>query len=67
MATMVEGETVKSPRELVISLYAPMPDITRKITPDIKDPGSVLLFVDLSGGKNRLGGSALAQVHSSNR
>ncbi len=64
MATMVGGETVKSPRELVISLYAPMADITRKITPDIKDPESELLFIDLSGGKNRLGGSALAQVHS---
>ncbi|MEE4165075.1 MAG: phosphoribosylformylglycinamidine synthase, partial [Desulfocapsaceae bacterium] len=64
MATMVDGETVKSPRQLVISLYAPMPDITKKITPDIKDPESELLFIDLSGGKNRLGGSALAQVHS---
>ena len=64
MATMVAGETVKSPRELVISLYAPMADITRKITPDIKDPEAELLFIDLSGGKNRLGGSALAQVHS---
>ena len=64
MATMVGGETVKSPRELVISLYAPMADITRKITPDIKNPEAELLFIDLSGGKNRLGGSALAQVHS---
>jgi len=64
MATMVGDETVKSPRELVISLYAAMPDITKKVTPDIKDPESVLLFIDLAGGKNRLGGSALAQVHS---
>ncbi len=64
MATMVGGQTVKSPRELVISLYVPMADITRKITPDIKDPEAELLFIDLSGGKNRLGGSALAQVHS---
>jgi len=63
MATMVGDETIKSPRELVISLYAAMPDITRKITPDIKDPASDLLFIDLSGDRNRLGGSALAQVH----
>ena len=40
MATMVGGETVKSPRELVISAYAAVPDITRMVTPDIKDPGS---------------------------
>ena len=64
MATMVDEEVVKSPRELVISLYAAMNDINMKITPDIKDPESKLLFIDLSGGNNRLGGSALAQVHS---
>ncbi len=63
MATMVDEEVVKSPRELVISLYAAMPDITRKITPDLKRDDSDLLFIDLSGGNNRLGGSALAQVH----
>ena len=63
MATMVDGEVVKSPRELVVSLYAAVPDIRRKITPDLKKPGSVLLFIDLSGGRQRLGGSALAQVY----
>lgn len=63
MATMVEDEMVKSPRELVISNYAAMPDVRCKITPDIKQPGSVLLFVDFGEGKNRLGGSALAQVY----
>ncbi len=64
MATMVGDETVKSPRELVVSVYAAMPDITKKVTPDVKNPGaSRLLFVDLSDGQNRLGGSALAQVH----
>ncbi|MDA8105667.1 MAG: phosphoribosylformylglycinamidine synthase [Nitrospiraceae bacterium] len=58
-------ETVKSPGTLVISAYATCPDITRVITPDIKSPGrSRLLFVDLGKGKNRLGGSALAQCYS---
>ncbi|MBM9520300.1 phosphoribosylformylglycinamidine synthase [Desulforhopalus vacuolatus] len=63
MATMVENEMVKSPRELVISNYAAMPDVRCKVTPDIKQLGSALLFVDLGEGKNRLGGSALAQVY----
>ncbi len=63
MATKVGAETVKSPRELVISAYAAVPDITRIITPDIKHPGSSLLFIDLGNGRNRLGGSALAQVY----
>jgi phosphoribosylformylglycinamidine synthase len=62
MAAKVGDEVVKSPRELVISLYAAMGDIRNKVTPDIKEPGSVLLFVDLSGGKNRLGGSGLAHT-----
>lgn len=63
MATMVDNETVKSPRELVISAYAAMKDLSSKVTPDIKEPGSALLFIDLAAGKNRLGGSALAHVH----
>ena len=63
MATMVGNETVKSPRELVISAYAAMSDISQVVTPDLKHPGeSNLIFVDLSYGKNRLGGSALAQT-----
>ncbi len=63
MATRVGEETVKSPRELVISVYATMEDITRAVTPDIKRAGeSILLFVDLAQGQNRLGGSALAQT-----
>ena len=62
MATVVGKETVKSPRELVVSVYAAVPDISKSITPDIKKPGSPLLFLDLGGGRNRMGGSALAQV-----
>lgn len=64
MATMVGDETVKSPRELVISVYAAMADLTKKVNPDLKQAGnSVLVFIDPVDGKNRMGGSALAQVH----
>ena len=63
MATRVGSETVKSPRQLVISAYAAMGDITRVVTPDLKHPGeSNLIFIDLAYGRNRLGGSALAQT-----
>ncbi|MBD3359289.1 MAG: phosphoribosylformylglycinamidine synthase, partial [Candidatus Buchananbacteria bacterium] len=56
-------ETVKAPGTLVISSYAPMPDIRFKVTPDIKKPGrSKLMFIDLAKGKQRLGGSTLAKV-----
>lgn len=54
-------EIVKSPPALVISAYAPVEDITIKATPDIKLPGlSKIMFIDLSDGFNRLGGSILA-------
>ncbi|NOQ47060.1 MAG: phosphoribosylformylglycinamidine synthase, partial [Desulfobulbaceae bacterium] len=62
MATMVGDETVKSPRQLVISVYGAMEDLSKVVTPDIKRPGSTLLFIDLAPGRNRLGGTALAQV-----
>jgi phosphoribosylformylglycinamidine synthase len=58
------GETVKGPGTLVISSYAPCPDITRVITPDIKKPGlSRLMYIDLGKGKYRLGGTALTHVY----
>ncbi len=65
MATKIDGKIVKSPRQLVISTYCTMPDITRYVTPDIKKPGrSQLIFIDLAQGKCRLGGSALAHILS---
>jgi phosphoribosylformylglycinamidine synthase len=64
MATRVGDEVVKSPRELVVSAYATMPDITKVITPDIKRPGqSQLIFIDIANRQARLGGSAFAQVY----
>jgi len=55
-------QIVKAPGELVVGFYAPMDNITHKVTSDIKQPGSTLIFIDLAKGKNRLGSSALAQV-----
>jgi len=64
MATKIKNEIVKSPRELVISAYATMPDITKVVTPDIKKPGSSqLIFINLSNETARLGGSVLAQTY----
>jgi len=64
MATRVGDEIVKSPRELVISAYTTMPDITKVVTPDIKHPAhSKLIFIDIAQRKARLGGSALAQSY----
>merc|ERR1719162_1388499 len=58
-----KSETAKSPGQLVITAYAPVPDVRIKVTPDLKTTGdSVLLFVDIKSGPTTLGGSAFAQV-----
>jgi phosphoribosylformylglycinamidine synthase len=63
MAARVEDETVKSPGQVVVSAYVTVADINKSVTPDIKYPGeSLLMFIDISKGKNRLGGTALAQT-----
>lgn len=68
MAARVGKDTVKAPGTLVVSTYAPCPDIRKVVTPDLKAPRTnqegLLLFVDLAGGKSRLGGTALAQVYN---
>lgn len=57
-------EIVKSPGTLVISAYAPVPDIRLKVTPELKISDCGLIFVKLNGTNQfRLGGSALAQVN----
>jgi phosphoribosylformylglycinamidine synthase len=59
------GEVVKAPGALVISAYAPVPDITRTLTPAIsKAGGSRLMYMDLGDDRCRFGGSALAQAYS---
>ena len=63
MAAKVDGELVKAPGTLVVSVYAACPDVSLTVTPDLKHPGrSTLLFVDLGDGHKHLGGSALAQT-----
>ena len=65
MAARVGSQTVKAPGTLVVSTYAPCPDIRVLATPDLRAPSmgleGLLVYIDLSDGKSRLGGSALAQ------
>lgn len=63
MAAKLYEQVIKSLETLVIKVYATIKDITKVITPDLKFPGqSSLIHIDLSRGKRRLGGSALAQA-----
>ncbi len=60
MATEVNGQPVVSPGQLVILGYAPMPDVTKKVTPALE--GGTLGYIDIGQGKKRLGGSEFAQA-----
>ena len=56
-------KSVVSPLSLIISAFAPVQDVRKTVTPDIKPVAdSELLLVDLGFGKARMGGSALSQV-----
>ena len=60
-----EQKSVTSPLSLVITGFAPVADVRKTVTPELKNVAdSVLLFVDLGFGKARMGGSALAQVYN---
>ncbi|TFK20746.1 phosphoribosylformylglycinamidin [Coprinopsis marcescibilis] len=63
-----EGEDQKdvtAPLSLIVTAFAPVENVRSTWTPqlrtDIEEP-TELVFFDLAGGKQRLGGSALAQV-----
>jgi len=60
-----EERSVTSPLSLLVSAFAPVADVRRGLTPELRrDAGDTrLLLVDLGRGRNRLGGSALAQVY----
>ncbi len=56
-----EARQVTSPVSLVVTAFASLPDVRGTWTPQLRG-GSVLVLVDLGGGRDRLGGSMLAQV-----
>ncbi|NIA00238.1 phosphoribosylformylglycinamidine synthase [Massilia sp. CCM 8734] len=58
------AKAVVSPVSLIVSSFAPVYDVRRSLTPQIKmDAGeTALILIDLGRGKNRLGASALSLV-----
>ncbi|MFI4889771.1 MAG: phosphoribosylformylglycinamidine synthase [Steroidobacterales bacterium] len=56
---------VLAPISLIVTAFAPVADVRRTLTPQLdRSQASELLLIDLGRGKNRLGGSCWAQVHS---
>jgi len=58
-----QQKTMTSPLSLIITAFAPVIDVSQTLTPQLKNEQSVLILIDLGQGKNRLGGSVLAQVY----
>ncbi|MBL8473541.1 MAG: phosphoribosylformylglycinamidine synthase [Rhodocyclaceae bacterium] len=59
---------VVAPLSLIVSAFAPVQDVRATLTPQLlvdPDVETELLLIDLGRLKNRLGGSALAQVYGS--
>jgi len=69
MRTVWEDEdgshSVTAPLSLIVTAFAPVRDVRDSLTPQLRtDRGETrLLCIDLGHGRNRLGASALAQVH----
>jgi len=60
-----EKKAVTAPISLVVSAFAPVIDARKTLTPQLRtDLGDTqLIIIDLGQGRNRMGGSALAQVY----
>ena len=61
-----EGESEKqiAPLSLIVTAFSTVTDVRKTVTPDLKPGDSKLILIDLGQGKNRLAGSALAQVYN---
>ena len=59
-----ENKAVTAPLSLIVTAFAPCMDARLTLTPQLAaDLDTVLLLIDLGCGRNRMGGSALAQVY----
>ncbi len=59
-----DNKSVTAPLSLIVTAFAPGMDARKTLTPQLSaDPDTTLLLIDLGQGKNRMGGSALAQVY----
>ena len=64
MQTSWDGKEVVAPLSLIVSAFAPVDDARETLTPQLRtDAGDTeLILIDLGRGRNRLGGSILAQT-----
>ncbi|MGQ2979471.1 MAG: phosphoribosylformylglycinamidine synthase [Polaromonas sp.] len=58
------SKKVTSPVSLIVSAFATLPDVRGTLTPQLnaEEADSTLILIDIGKGKNRMGGSILAQT-----
>jgi phosphoribosylformylglycinamidine synthase len=63
-AGVAVNKKVTSPVSLIVSAFATLADVRGTLTPQLnaEEPDTTLVLVDLGHGKNRMGGSILAQT-----
>jgi phosphoribosylformylglycinamidine synthase len=64
MRTVWDDKKVVAPVSLIVTAFAPVQDVRHTLTPELQPGDTRLVLVDLGRGKDRLGGSCLAQVFS---
>ncbi len=57
------AKSVIAPLSLIVSGFAPVEDVRRTLTPQLKTGDNLLLLIDLGFESNRMGGTCLAQVY----
>lgn len=58
-----QDKSVTAPLSLVVSAFTPVLDVRKTLTPELStEGGNQLLLIDLANGRQRLGGSILAQT-----
>jgi phosphoribosylformylglycinamidine synthase len=59
-------KAVTAPVSLIVSAFAPVEDVRLTLTPQLSRAAesSCFIYIDLGAGKNRMGGSVLAQCYS---
>jgi len=57
-----ESKQVTAPVSLIVSAFATLADVRPTLTPQLQPGDTTLILIDLGEGRNRMGGSMLAQV-----
>jgi phosphoribosylformylglycinamidine synthase len=57
-----ESKQVTAPVSLIVSAFATLDDVRGTLTPQLQPGDTALIAIDLGNGRNRMGGSMLAQV-----